>query len=105
MQRQLKTVQENPTQFNLRLLRGIIALPRFNKKQGSVDDMEKYYKPFKFEKNLTLKDQETGADEAKIIKAADRGPIDQYAGPIQPVEPVLPPPYPTVKYTPKAQLV
>ncbi len=74
-------------------------MPRFNKKTDGVDDMEKYYKPVKFEK-VPIKEPETGADEAKAIKVADNVPDDTYAGPLKQIEPVLPSPIQRT-YTPK----
>ena len=61
--------------------------------------MDKYYTPFKLEKP-PLKESETGADEAQAIKEIDQGPVDQYVGPVRPIEPVLNVPAP-VTYAPK----
>ena len=39
---------------------------------------------------MTVKEPETGAEEAQAVKEADAGPTDMFPGPIQPTEPVLP---------------
>jgi len=40
--RQLDCVKENPSQFNLRLLRGMIGLPRFNPRKVQADEFDQY---------------------------------------------------------------
>ena len=40
--KQLECVKENPSQFNLRLLRGMIGLPRFNPRKFQADEFDQY---------------------------------------------------------------